>query len=170
MNTKRILASTAAIGIMVTLSACAEEAAEPIVEDSDCVDGIEISGAWLSSPAIPGDPAAVYFNIANTGEANRMIRGADVEGSSSAMLHQTSEWNLEPSMDELLQLDVPAGESIDFNPETYHVMAMQTAEDMEVGGTSEVTLTFIGGDKCSFPAEIRAPGDAPAGEEEAEEG
>ena len=145
------------------LAACgeAEEPAEVAAANDDCVAGIEVADAWMASPAIAGDPAAVYFTITNTGERDRMIRAADVEGAQSAMLHATGEWNLQPSMDEMSQVNVPAGEATEFNPDTYHVMAMNTDPTLEVGGTSEVTLTVLGGDKCSFPATVRGPGDMP---------
>ncbi|APE28753.1 copper chaperone PCu(A)C [Aurantiacibacter gangjinensis] len=167
MNKKTILAAAPVLGTALALAACAEETAEPVVENTDCVEGIQVTDGWLASPAIPGDPAAVYFTIENTSDRNRMISGADVLGASSAMLHQTSEWNYEASMSELMQLDVPAGETIEFNPETYHVMAMDTDPTLEVGAETETTLTFVGGDKCSFPVEIRAAGDAPGADEEA---
>ena len=38
-------------------------------------------------------------------------------------------------------------------------MAMDLADTVTAGGTAEVTATFLGGDKVSFPAEVRAAGD-----------
>ena len=40
-----------------------------------------------------------------------------------------------------------------------HVMAMELDDTLAAGGETEVTLTFVGGDKVSFPVEIRAAGD-----------
>jgi copper(I)-binding protein len=39
-------------------------------------------------------------------------------------------------------------------------MAMDLSDDLKAGATTEVTLTFADGDKVSFPAEVRAPGEA----------
>ncbi len=39
-------------------------------------------------------------------------------------------------------------------------MAMDLADTLAAGGTTEVTLTFANGDKVSFDAEIVAAGDA----------
>jgi len=167
MKTKSILASVAALGLVMGTAACGGETEEPAVEaEPDAPEGITVTGGWMALPAVAGNPAAVYFNIENSGERNRMIRAAYVDGAESAMLHQMGTWNLEPSMDELMQLDVPAGESIAFEPESYHVMAMNPSDTLEVGGETEVTLTFVGGDKVSFPVEIRAAGDAPGGDAE----
>ena len=38
-------------------------------------------------------------------------------------------------------------------------MAMNVSPDLEPGDTTEVTLTVSGGDKFSFPAEVRAAGE-----------
>ena len=165
MNTKSILASVAALGLVMATAACGGEAEEPAADaEPDAPAGITVSDGWMALPAVSGNPAAVYFTVSNSSDTNRMIRSAYVEGAGSAMLHQMSEWNLLPSMDEVMQLDVPAGGNLAFEPESYHVMAMDLADTLEVGGETEVTLTFVGGDKVSFPVEIRAPGDAPGGD------
>lgn len=162
MNTKRILASVAAIGLAFGAAACGGEADAPVAEaEPDAPEGIAVTNGWMAMPAVAGHPAAVYFTIENSGEGNRMIRAADVLGTQHSVIHQTGTWNMQPSMDEVLQLEVPAGETIVFEPGSYHVMAMEPGETLEVGGETEVTLTFVGGDKVSFPVEIRAAGDAP---------
>jgi copper(I)-binding protein len=81
-----------------------------------------------------------------------MIRAVEVAGAGSAMMHSSD-------MQELPQIAVPAGESAKFEPGEQHVMAMDLADTVAAGGTVEVTLTFVGGDKFSFPAEVRAAGD-----------
>lgn len=165
MNSKSVLASVA----ILALAACGDEPAEEVVAEApDCPPGIEVDGGWMSMAAVAGDPAAVYFTITNSGDESKMIAAADVAGAASAALHEMGTWNLQPSMDEVLQLDVPAGESVTFEPGGLHVMAMEPGEDLVVGGETEVTLTFVRGDKCSFPAQIRAPGDVPEADVDAE--
>ena len=165
MNTKSILASVAALGLAMGTAACGGDAEAPVADaEPEAPEGISVSNGWMALPAVAGNPAAVYFEIENAGERNRMIRAANVAGAQSAVLHQMGTWNLEPSMDELMQLDVPAGETLVFEPGSYHVMAMDVDETLEVGGETEVTLTFVGGDKVSFPVDIRAAGDEPDAE------
>ena len=60
------------------------------------------------------------------------------------------------------------GEEVVFEPGGKHVMAYEVDEGLEVGGETEVTRTFVGGGKVSFPVEIRAPGDGDLGEQGAE--
>ena len=38
-------------------------------------------------------------------------------------------------------------------------MAMELDETLAAGGTTEVTLNFVGGKEISFPAEVLAAGD-----------
>ena len=75
------------------------------------------------------------------------------------MLHQMGTWNRQPSMDQIFQVDVPANGELKFEPGGLHVMTSDLADTVAAGGTADVTLTFVGGDKFTFPAEVRAAGD-----------
>ena len=147
------------------LAACGEDAAPEHVaeENGDCVAGIEVTDAWLSLPAVEGNPGAAYFTLTNTGSQPWTIRGADLLGAESAMLHETTEFNLQEDMQELVQQPVEPGETLQFAPGGKHVMVMGVPADLVAGGQGEITLTDVRGDKCSFPVEVRAAGDAPAG-------
>ena len=106
-------------------------------------------------PAVAGNPGAAYFDVVNSGDRDRMIRAASVAGAGSSMMHVT-----EPTgMQEILQVMVKAGETVKFEPGGTHVMAMDLADTVVAGGEAEVTVTFVGGDKVSFPTEVRAAGD-----------
>jgi copper(I)-binding protein len=129
---------------------------EPAAEaEAGTVEGIAITNARLMLPAVAGNPGAVYFDLANSGERDRMIRAASVEGAGSAMMHAT-----EPTgMQETLQVMAKAGETVKFEPGGTHVMAMNLADTIAAGGQANVTVTFVGGDEVTFPAEVRAAGD-----------
>ncbi|GGD51366.1 copper chaperone PCu(A)C [Erythrobacter arachoides] len=148
----------------LTLASCSEEPAPEVADaaaDGDCVAGIAVTDGWLSLPGVAGNPAAAYFTITNTGTQPWTIRGADLLGAQGAMLHETSEWSRQEDMQELVQQSVEPGETLAFAPGGKHVMVMGLPADMVAGGQGEITLTDVRGDKCSFPVEIRAPGDAP---------
>jgi len=121
--------------------------------------GISVTNARLMLPAVKGNPGAVYFDVKNDSDKNMMIRAASVAGAGSAVLHQMGTWNNQPNMDEIFQIDVPAKGELKFEPGGLHVMANDLADTVAAGGNAEVTLTFVGGDKISFPAEVRAAGD-----------
>ena len=171
--TIRIHAVLPVCALALSLAACGEEPAPEaeVADAGDCVPGIEVTDGWMALPAVAGNPAAAYFTITNTTDRQVTIRTADVLEASSAVLHETAEWSMEEDMQELFQQPVGAGETLEFAPGGKHVMVMQPEEALQPGGESEVTLTFVGGDKCSFPVSLHAAGDDPrenAGEAGAE--
>jgi hypothetical protein len=101
----------------------------------------------------------------NEGTEEQMMRAVSVQGAESAMFHETSEWNGQMDMQELLQVPVPAGESVVFEQGGKHVMAFGIEEGLEPGGEVEVTLSFVRGDKVSFPVRLLAPGDDGSGDD-----
>ena len=156
----RVLATAVLTAMALLPAACSggDEGAEQTA-DPEAPEGITVSNARLMLAPVSGNPAAVYFDIANTSGRQVMIRSASVQGAGMAMIHQTATWNLKTDMQEVFQQPVPAGETVSFAPGGLHVMANDLADTAAPGGTAEVTLTFVGGDKISFPAEVRAAGD-----------
>jgi copper(I)-binding protein len=144
---------------MLAPVACSEPAPEAPAAAPEGPAGLAVTDGRLMLPAVAGNPAAVYFNIANTGTKNMMIRAVSVQGAGNAVMHQMGTWNRQPSMDEVMQQAVAPGQTVSFEPGALHVMVYDLADTVTAGGSAEVTLTFVGGDKLSFPAEVRAAGD-----------
>ena len=139
------------------LSACGDNAAEAPAEEQALA--FTADNARLVMPAVEGNPAAVYFDLTLGGEKNYTIRRADVEGAERAEVHEFSEWDGEMVMGESAPMNMTPGETVNFEPGARHVMAFNLAPGLQPGGTAEVTLTVLGGDKFSFPAEIQAAGE-----------
>lgn len=156
---KTICAALGSAALALGVTACGGETEEPVPANPEAPQGITVSDARLNLPAVAGNPGALYFTVENDSEADIMLMSTNVEGADSTVMHQTATWNNRPDMQEVLQLPVPAGESLVLEPGGFHVMAMNLEEGLQVDGQTEVTLTFAGGDKISFPAEILAPGD-----------
>jgi copper(I)-binding protein len=151
---KRSVWSAIAVGIVALGPTACGEAPEQADAGPAAPEGISVTNARLMLPAVAGNPGAVYFDVANSGTGGRMIRAATVVGAGT-MMHTTTD----AGMQETLQVLVPPGETVKFEPGGNHIMAMNLADTIKAGGTAEVTLTFVGGDKVSFPAEVRAAGD-----------
>ncbi|MGB3166394.1 MAG: copper chaperone PCu(A)C [Alteraurantiacibacter sp.] len=169
--------SALAFSLSLSLAACGGEPEAPVeVAEGDCPPGISVSEGWMVLPAVEGNPGAVYFTLANDSERQVTIRSASVLGAESAMMHETSSWNLQDDMQEIFTLAVMPGQSEKFEPGRKHVMAMGIGEGVAEGAETEVTLTFVGGDKCSFSVESFAAGQTPEWfegtppEQESEEG
>jgi copper(I)-binding protein len=152
---KRSVWSAVALGIAALVPAACSEAPEQAAAATAGPEGVAVSDARLMLPAVSGNPGAVYFDIANSGAEGHMIRAASVTGAGSAVMHTTADGN----MQETLQIMVPPGGSVKFEPGGAHIMAMNLADTVKPGDKAEVTLTFVGGSKMSFEADVRAAGD-----------
>ncbi len=161
MKLRPKLAGLAAALLVTGTAACNSQPETPVAAAPEAPAGVTVSGGWLSLPAVAGNPGAVYFTIRNAGENDVMIRAVDVAGADSAMLHETAEWDGQVDMQELIQVAVPRGGEVVFAPGGKHVMAMALDDTLSAGGETEVTLSFVNGDKASFPAKVLAAGQQP---------
>ncbi|RPF70286.1 copper chaperone PCu(A)C [Aurantiacibacter spongiae] len=162
MNMKTILACAGALSLSLGVVACGD-ADEPANTAPEAPEGIAVTDGWMSLPAVEGNPAAVYFTISNTGDNQATLRSAAVMGAQSATLHDTVEYDFQQDMQELPAVPVMPGDTLEFVPGGRHVMAMNPDATLDPGSETEVTLTFAGGDKISFPVTIYASGDMPDG-------
>jgi len=149
--TKSIRAALA-LAVAAALPMACSEAPEQAEAGPEAPDGITVADGRLMLPAVAGNPGAVYFDVENGSDRNMIIRAVSVAGAGSAEMHNKD-------MQMVLQSAVPPGGSTKFEPGGHHIMAMSLADTVTAGGEAEVTLTFVGGDKVSFPAEVRAAGD-----------
>ena len=154
-----ILASAALAFATLGLTACGGDSATEAAVDNTSQAGISVTDGRLVLPAVRGNPAAVYFTVHNDGQRDSFIRAASVAGAQSAAIHRTTVSNGETTMQEEIQVPVPAGGELKFEPGGLHVMANDLDESLAAGGSTEVTITFIGGKTAKFPVEIRAAGD-----------
>jgi copper(I)-binding protein len=140
-------------------AACGDQEAPPEAGPAagpEAPAGVTASNGRLMLPAVAGNPAAAYFEIVNGSDRNEVIRAVSIEGAGSAMMHTTAGGG----MQETLEVTVSAGETKKFEPGGLHVMVGDLADTVVAGGKTEITRTFADGDKVSFPAEVRAAGDA----------
>jgi copper(I)-binding protein len=116
---------------------------------------LKVSGVWARQVM---DSGAVYLTITGGAEADALTKvevPSDVAGE--AQLHQTvmgdmSNAEMEGaddmggsgamSMQQVQQVDVPAGEIVQLKPGGFHVMLMDVKKDLKAGDTFDVTLTF----------------------------
>lgn len=154
---KAIAASMALILSGTMLAACGEKGSAP-TENPDSKPGVKVSNGRLVLPAVAGNPAAVYFDIENTGDDFVALRAIDVAGAKETTMHETLTDNGAAEMVALSPVNLVKGQPIKFEPGGKHAMVMGLAPAPKVGDNVEVTLTFAGGDKTSFPAKVEGPG------------
>ncbi len=143
----------------IGLTGCGGASEEPVAEAPDGIPGMTVDNARVVLAPVEGNPAAVYFDLEYDGDRGLALNRAHVEGAESAEFHEYGEWNKQIQMQPMLPLPLKKGDKHTFEPGGKHVMATGVSAELQPGGTTEVTLTVSGGDKISFPAEIRAAGD-----------
>lgn len=143
----------------VALASCGGEPAEQADAAPEGIPGMTVENARLVLAPVQGNPAAVYFDLTFDGEKNVALRAADVADAGSATLHDYGEWDRQVQMMDMLPLVIQPGDTVKFEPGGKHIMAMDVSPELQPGGTTEVTLIVAGGDKFSFPAEVRAAGE-----------
>lgn len=163
---RKSMKSSLFMGVALSLGALALSAcgsgSEPAADAApEGFPGIEVSNARLVLPAVKGNPGAAYFDVDYDGDRAAMIRAASVAGAQSTTIHSTVE-NPDgtTTMAELAQVPVKKGTKLTFEPGANHVMATGLPDTLKAGDSIEITITFVGGDKTSFPAEVRAAGEA----------
>lgn len=155
---KPIYAALLLAGTSFGLAACSGGTEAPVEAEPGIV-GLEVKDARLVLPPVSGNPAALYFDLANTGGSGIAIRTAAIEGAASAQIHGTMEYSGEMTMGETGPQSVQPGETLRFEPGGLHVMAFDLGPEVKEGGKVEVTLTAAGGKTMRFPADVRGAGD-----------
>lgn len=163
------LAIPAALALSAGLGACQQDAAPapeetvtgaaPEVAGPDAKPGMSASAGRIVLPVVEGRPAAVYFTVRNDGETIAKLVSVHVQGAAKAEMHKT-EGGTMSAVDEIA---IKPGETVEFAPGGYHVMAFDPTTLLTPGGTAELTLTFSDGDKLSMPLAVETMGDAMGG-------
>jgi copper(I)-binding protein len=156
---KGIAVAAVLLSTTLALASCGETPEQPAAQQTTGIPGMKISNARMVLAPVPGNPAAVYFDLAYDGDDSLALNRAEVKGAKSAMFHDYGEYNFKRQMMEMLPVPLKKGDKIEFKPGSKHLMAMDVSPDLKPGGTTEATIIVSGGAKQSFPVEIRAAGD-----------
>jgi copper(I)-binding protein len=157
--TKSFFAGLALAAATLGLTACGSGASDEAAVAPDGVPGLTATNARMVLAPVDGNPAAIYLDLAYNGDRNVAVNRADVEGAESAMFHEMGEWNGKMQMQEMLPFVMKSGETVTFEPGAKHIMVTGVSPELQPGGTTEVTIIIAGGDKLSFPVEIRGAGE-----------
>lgn len=132
--------------------------------------GVEAEGAWARTSPEMADAAAVYMQLRST-DADRLV-GASVDASVAdrVEIHETVMAQVESdeapeetmaegmgamTMQEIGEIDLPAGEAVDLEPGGLHVMLLGLTEPLQSGDTFDVTLRFETAGDLAVEVEVR---------------
>ena len=113
--------------------------------------GVTISEARLVLPAVPGNPGAAYFDLANDSKDTVGVASVAVTGAGKTELHTTDMKAVDHTAAEPRTVEK-------FAPGGLHVMVFDVSANLKAGDQTELTVTFTDGDKISVNAKIEAMG------------
>lgn len=107
---------------------------------------------------LPGDlPAAGYFTLANTSEADIILTGAESADFGKVLMHRTVNQDGVTRMQPVARLELEAGEQLEFASGGYHLMLMKRTRPLAVGDEIDVTLFFADGQQQRVTFRAIAP-------------
>ena len=147
---RKVVIVLALLGVL--LAACGGDAE---TNTPDAAGGITVEGAWSRPAAMPGGNGAAYFILNNSGEAaDRLVAAQSPIGTTEIHESMMSEDGT-MTMNPVSGVDIPAGESVAFEPGGLHVMFVGVAEPPAVGDTIPLTLTFENAGEVTLDVPVR---------------
>ncbi|MEM8623944.1 MAG: copper chaperone PCu(A)C [Pseudomonadota bacterium] len=116
-------------------------AGEPAQAHDFKVGTIVIDHPW-ARPTIPNRPTAGYFGLANTGGEGDRLLSATSAAFGRTELHRTDMKDGVMSMNAVETVEIPAGESVAFEPRGLHVMLFDPVEQLAEGDRFDIELVF----------------------------
>jgi len=111
--------------------------------------------AWIRE-APPGATAlAGYISLHNHGDVPRVLSGASCEDFGNVMLHRTVMQSGLAKMVPQKGILIPAGESLLFEPNGYHLMLMKPERLLKAGDRVAISLEFKNGESITVHHEVR---------------
>lgn len=118
---------------------------------------VTMGAAYMQITAPAGDTligVSVPASIADHAEIHEMVPAA--EADSSMDMGDDSSMDMGAMvMQQLMSLNLPAGETVELKPGGYHVMLIDLAGPLEIGSTFDLTLDFETADDMVVSVEVR---------------
>lgn len=115
---------------------------------------ISIQAGWVRPDPIM-ENAAGYMIVSNNGNADDTLIGVKAEFAKMANVHRTMIDGTMHKMEAIPRLEIPAGETVSFQPMGYHIMLMGLYVPLEYGQTVNLRLEFEESGQIVVAAEVR---------------
>jgi hypothetical protein len=119
---------------------------------------LKIAHPWARS-TVPGQSAGgAFFKVENGGKTADRLLGASSPAADHVELHSMSMDNANVMrMRELNAVEVPAGQSVAFEPGQLHLMLMGLKQPLKAGTTVPLTLKFEKAGTLNVELKVEAP-------------
>jgi hypothetical protein len=114
-----------------------------------------IHEAWVREAPPNAEMLAGYFSIMNMSKHNKIIVGASSPQFKNVGLHRSINEGDMAKMVAEKEVEIHAGQTVKFEPGSYHLMLMHPAKRLKAGDTVELTLKFSSGDTMKFNAPVK---------------
>lgn len=119
-----------------------------------------MGGAWIRQPPPGIEMTAGYLKITNPGDSPLRLISVESEAFNSSSIHKTQVVDGKSQMRHIDKLDIPPGNSVQFEPGGLHIMLMGPKKSLVVGESLPLTLTFENGkgEQDSLTSSFRVKG------------
>ncbi|MDQ5767022.1 copper chaperone PCu(A)C [Thiothrix subterranea] len=155
---KRLL-HTAALGILLSMTvACqadADKSAAAVPATNTAADSVTVEAPFVRAIP-PGQPnSASFMTLVNTSDSDHSVKSAASPVAATVELHTHTNNNGVMEMRQVPQIDVPAKGRTELKPGGLHVMLIGLQQELKVGETAAITLTFEDGSTTTVNAPIQ---------------
>lgn len=128
-----------------------------------------IEGAWTRQTPPRAKAGGAYARITNTGTADDRLVGGSAPFAGRVEIHEMAIDDGIMTMRKLKDgLTIPAGETVELKPGSYHVMLLDMTDPPRQGGTASLTLVFDKAGEVALELPVAAVGAPRLGAEKAD--
>ena len=109
------------------------------------------AGPVVRLPAVPGRPAAGYFDYRVAGDRGALLSVSSPQAARVEM-HETMNMGSMSEMRPIARIPVRDGETLHFTPGGRHLMLFEVSRDVAAGGRIDLILHFERGDPVTLSA------------------
>ncbi|MCS6766425.1 MAG: copper chaperone PCu(A)C [Candidatus Protistobacter heckmanni] len=121
---------------------------------------VQAAGVWIRG-TVPGQDSTGAF-LTLTAKDGAALVGVSTPAAGSAEIHEMKMEGSTMRMRAVKQVELPAGQAVEFKPGGYHIMLLDLKRELKAGEKIPLTLSFVqaGGKtvKEQVQAEVRALG------------
>ncbi len=153
---KRLL-HTAILGLLIAMTVACQADADKTAATAagKAADSLTVENPFVRAIP-PGQPnSAAFMTLVNTSDSDHSVKSAASPVAATVELHTHTNNNGVMEMRQVPQIDVPAKGRTELKPGGLHVMLIGLQQELKVGETAAITLTFDDGSTTTVKAPIQ---------------
>lgn len=123
--------------------------------------GVTVQDAWVRS-TVPQQTVTGAFMQIKSDQPTRLVEVRS-PAAKTAQIHEMTMTGDVMRMRAVQGLDVPAGQTVELKPGSYHIMLMDLTQQIKAGEPVPLTLVFEGPDKKRETVDVNATARSPMG-------